>query len=687
VSLEGSDIAVELSEKPAPEDAPRPAVARIAYQPGIDGLRALALLAIFVVHADMGLASGAFLAVSTFFTLSGFLITSLLIIEHGNRGRIDLRSFWARRARRLLPASLVAIAVIGLTTLVLGDGTQVRNLAGDTVGALAYVANWNFVLSGTTYGARFGGESPLLHFWSLAIEEQFYLFFPLLATAGLAWMRRWRHGLAAVLGIGVAASLAVGIVGSLRGWAVDRLYFGTDVRSAELLVGALVAVWWVPRRDRLSAATHRAIRWAGGGLVVLMLGLIATAESADLIWYRGGLIAYALVTSGVVLAAIEPDGPARRLLGWKPMVSLGVISYGAYLFHWPVFVWLRSDTGLSGGGRLAVGTVVAIILAAISYRLVEEPVRKGVRFPVRVLVPAGVGLVILALAVSFAAPRISGADEEVTLDGASAEFDNYLAETMAAPGEAPAVGTFGDSTGLVTGLSMTQWDDDNDAVRTVRGSAALGCSIMSPATVRSDGREFRTPDHCDDWQDRWRDQAAVGEIDVAYLQFGPWEVYEMRPDALGTYGVIGDPDIDALIEANLAANVEMLLEHTRVVAIATSPHVEVGRVNGRSPGTAAPESDPARMDRLNEIIVEVASRYPRAAVVDLAGWVDSLPDDNQRRPDGVHFDEAAAAEFTERLSVTLAGFAPMPGQELPDIEGLPVLKAPTDVPDEHPSAG
>ncbi|MBN2622347.1 MAG: acyltransferase family protein, partial [Acidimicrobiales bacterium] len=398
------------------------------------------------------------------------------------------------------------------------------------------------------------------------------------------------------------------------------------------------------------------------------------------------LIAYALVTSGVVLAAVEEDGPVRRFLAWRPLVALGVMSYGAYLFHWPVFVWLRSETGLSGGQRLIVGTVLSIILAAVSYRLVEEPVRRGVRFRPRVLVPAAAGLVCVALVAGFAAPSISTADDEVTLDEASGEFDNYLAETLAAPGEAPTVGTFGDSTGLVTGLSMTQWDDDHDAVRTVRGSAALGCSIMSPATIRSDGREFRTPDHCADWQQRWRDQAAQGEIDIAYLQFGPWEVYEMRPDALDAFGVIGDPEIDALIESNLATNVEMLLEHTRVVAIATSPHVEVGRLNGRSPDAAAPESDPARMERLNEIIVEVASRYPRVGVVDLAGWVASKPDDRNRRPDGVHFNEAAAAEFTDRLSTTLARFAPMPGQELPSGEGLPVLKEPTDVPAERPDA-
>ena len=415
-------------------------MAKVSYQPGIDGLRAVALLAIFVVHADMGLASGAFLAVSTFFTLSGFLITSLLVIEHGNHDRIDLRSFWARRARRLLPASLVAIVVIGLATIVLGDANQVTNLPGDVISALAYFANWHYIIEGTTYGARFGGESPLLHFWSLAIEEQFYLVFPLICAAGLALGRRWRNGLAIVLGAGIAASLASGVIGSLGDADVDRLYFGTDVRSAELLVGALVAVWWVPRRERLSAATHRGFRVAGIGLIVLMLGLIAVARSDDMFWYRGGLIAYSLVTAGVVLAAVEDGGPIRRLLSSRLLVTIGVVSYGAYLFHWPIFVWLRSETGLSGWQRLVVGTVAAMALAVLSHRLIEEPVRTGRRYRPRVLVPVGVGLACAAIVVGVAAPRLSSADDEVTLDEALAEFDEHIEVRAAPEGRAPNIG-------------------------------------------------------------------------------------------------------------------------------------------------------------------------------------------------------------------------------------------------------
>ena len=298
-------------DAPVVDPAGAPSV-KITYQPGLDGLRAVALLAIFAVHANVGLAPGGFLAVSTFFTLSGFLITALLATEHSTHGRIDPLAFWTRRARRLLPASLVAVLLIGLATLVLGDPSQVAKLRGDVIGSLAYVANWRFLFAGTTYAGEFAGQSPLLHFWSLAIEEQFYLVFPLLAMLGLGLSRRWRPAAAVVLGVGALASLAAGIIGAAGHTSPDRLYFRTDIRAGELLVGALFGLWWVNGGRRISDRAHGMIRVGGAVLLVVMVGLIATSDYHDAFWYRGGLLAYSLVTVGVILAAVEASGPASR---------------------------------------------------------------------------------------------------------------------------------------------------------------------------------------------------------------------------------------------------------------------------------------------------------------------------------------------------------------------------------------
>jgi hypothetical protein len=236
-------------------------------------------------------------------------------------------------------------------------------------------------------------------------------------------------------------------------------------------------------------------------------------------------------------------------------------------------------------------------------------------------------------------------------------------------------------------MSMALWDNTHTDVRAVRGSAILGCSIMSPATIYdSDGTSRRTPRHCDTWQDDWARAAANGEIDLAWVQFGPWEVYDLDPDGPTARGVIGDPQIDALIEQNLTEAIESLLPHTRVVAIATSPDIEVGRLNGRSPDESLPESDPARMARLNEIILEVAARYPQVAVVDLASWVADLPDDEAMRPDGVHLEGEGAERLVEPLSTTLARLVPIDGVDPPEGPTMRLLKEPENVPAVRPGA-
>jgi peptidoglycan/LPS O-acetylase OafA/YrhL len=348
---------------------------RIHYEPGLDGLRGVHLLAIFVTHADIGLAPGGFLAVSTFFTLSGFLITSLLLVEHGATDRIDLRAFWVRRVRRLMPGAVLSVTLITILTAWFGTTGQVRRLFGDAMAALGYVANWRFIALGDRYGAQFEGESTLLHFWSLAIEEQFYVVFPVLCAATCAWGRRWSSAMAGVFAVGIVASVLLGASGWLGAAGIDRLYFGTDVRAAEILVGGLVAWWWVPRRACLDPRVHAVLRWAGPAGLLTMLGLISTAHSQDPGWYRGGLVAYACVTAIVVLAAVEPRGPVRSFLSWEPFRLMGLVSYGAYLVHWPVFLWLRPGTFVSGVPRFVLGTLISLGVAAASYRVVELPIR------------------------------------------------------------------------------------------------------------------------------------------------------------------------------------------------------------------------------------------------------------------------------------------------------------------------
>ena len=225
--------------------------ARLAYEPSLDGLRGLALMAIIVYHSGLDWAPGAFLSVSTFFTLSGFLITALLLAEHQRDGGISLRQFWSRRLRRLLPASVAVIAAITAAAIWFADSTQLARLRGDALASLAYVANWRFIATGDSYAAGFESPSPFTHFWTLAIEEQFYVALPLLVVLVLAVARGSRRMLSVVFIALTVASLLWSMHLESSGATTDRLYFGTDVRCAELFAGALLAVWWMRRDDPL----------------------------------------------------------------------------------------------------------------------------------------------------------------------------------------------------------------------------------------------------------------------------------------------------------------------------------------------------------------------------------------------------------------------------------------------------
>src|SRR3954447_11157440 len=201
-----------------------PALPRVR---ALDGLRGLAVAGVLAYHCGFGWARGGFLGVSLFFTLSGFLITSLLLAERSEHGRIGLRGFWARRARRLLPAALLALAVIVAFGATVASGSQLRGLRGDVLAALAYVANWRFVLAGTSYGALWSAPSPVQHFWSLAIEEQLYLVLPVVVVGALALGRGRLRTVTMALG----ALLAGSIVATFVVHAQLRAYYGTDVRG------------------------------------------------------------------------------------------------------------------------------------------------------------------------------------------------------------------------------------------------------------------------------------------------------------------------------------------------------------------------------------------------------------------------------------------------------------------------
>jgi peptidoglycan/LPS O-acetylase OafA/YrhL/lysophospholipase L1-like esterase len=367
---------------------PEPVRAGQRYMPGLDGLRALAVLAVIAFHEQLGWAPGGLLGVGVFFTLSGYLITDLLLGQWATRGRLALADFWGRRARRLLPALFVMLAVV-TAWITLADRARLAGLRGSVVAAATYSSNWYLIVQGQSYFARFAPPAPLDHLWSLAVEEQFYLAWPWLLLAGLICLRRLRHGRPG----GVAwLALPTLALAACSAWAMlalyhpgldpTRVYEGTDTRASGLLIGAALAMAWPSRRaaergaldGRAARIALDATAFAGLGIILVMIW--RTGQYSPFL-YRGGLILLSAASAAVIAASARPGTVTGKMLGWKPLRWLGVRSYGIYLWHYPVIVLFTPTDATEDLGRAAWQTAVTIVVAALSWRYIEEPIRRG----------------------------------------------------------------------------------------------------------------------------------------------------------------------------------------------------------------------------------------------------------------------------------------------------------------------
>ncbi|HEY1740654.1 MAG TPA: acyltransferase, partial [Acidimicrobiia bacterium] len=364
---------VALSPSSA-DQAPAQTRGRIAYQPPLDGIRALAVLAVIAYHLNYGWAKGGFLGVDVFFVLSGYLITTLLLREWDTDRHIDLVAFWGRRARRLFPALLLVLLAAALAAVWFTPADQLARLRGDAIAALLYVANWRFILSGQSYFDLFNAPSPLRHLWSLAIEEQFYLLWPPIVYVALR-ARRSRRVLGLICVVGIIAS-AVCMAMLFHANDVSRAYYGTDSRCQTILVGCLLAV--LVERRRPTARSERVLRAVGVGsfAVILLSFMVVNAQSSLL--FHGGSAAFAVASAGIIAGtSLVTTGPVRRLLSITPLRGIGKISYGLYLWHWPLIVWLTpARLGLGSASTDVVRVAATFACAIASYFLVELPIRR-----------------------------------------------------------------------------------------------------------------------------------------------------------------------------------------------------------------------------------------------------------------------------------------------------------------------
>jgi len=477
------------------------------YRPFLDGLRAIAVLGVLTYHLNRSWLPGGYLGVDLFFVLSGYLITSLLVAEHARTGRIDLPAFWSRRIRRLLPALLVVLLVVAVIVNLRGDLLAEGAARGDLLATLLYVANWHFITSGQSYFSQYVSVSPLRHMWSLAVEEQFYLLWPLVTVAVLArFPRRVLLGLA----IGVAWGSAILMALLFDQLDPSRAYYGTDTRIFEILVGAGTALILAGRgRARLRWI---AARLAWPAFVGVILGFALLADD-DAVYYHGAALALA-VTIAVLIAGLECGGGPQRLLSLRPLVLVGLVSYGLYLWHFPVITFINQSMGPTSFPPLAILAVaIALAATAISYQVVEKPIRRrglllGFRLtPRRLLgvVPAASGIVAIVVMVSTASgissPDWAGAHGDVagrSAAPASLSLTTPAPTTLVAQATAGLVihevGVVGDSVvvsalpGLRSAAAARGW--------TLVAAAADGCPIAPQPLYDDAGNPSPLNDAC-----------------------------------------------------------------------------------------------------------------------------------------------------------------------------------------------
>jgi peptidoglycan/LPS O-acetylase OafA/YrhL len=630
------------------------------YIPAVDGLRAVAVGAVIAFHLWPDAVPGGFLGVDTFFVVSGYLITSLLLAEHAADGRIGLRHFWARRARRLLPALLLVLCAVAVAVAAWWPAEDLDRIRRDALAGLGYVANWRFIAGGESYFDLATGPSPLRHLWSLAIEEQFYVVWPLVAAACLRRSPR-------LLGTVCLAGSVASVVALLAIGPGDRAYFGTDARAHALLVGAFLAV---ALRHRRATAPGWLAPAGIGAFVACAAAWWVAGESATWL-FRWGFPAYALLTAVVVASVVRGgDGALARALSHPALVATGKVSYGLYLWHWPAIVLLTpARTGLDGlaldGFRLAV--TVAGTLA--SYWLVERPVRFGGALRGRLAALAtGTAFSGTAVAVVVATAGSTGVPDylRAPTDGGAPVAAVAVVEpafvappTTAAPHEPrhptrvvfvgdSVAWTFQDELGWVLGGRGVPY----------AGAAIVGCgAAVSTApgpelVAERDGTPHVWGEACRETTTRVQAEATAAVDPDLVLFHSTWETADRSLD--GRWVPYGTPEWDALVRDELRAAVDRLSAGGARVAVLNVPPTVDGELR---------PLDPVEVERrahYNDLLAELATADPeRVRLVDFAGLVcagavDACPtvvDGIRLRPlDGSHFEDEGAAWVGERLA-------------------------------------
>jgi len=573
---------------------------------------------VLLFHAN-GILKGGYLGVDLFFVLSGFLITRLLVAEQSETGSIDLRAFWLRRARRLFPALLALMPAIALIAHFVARSDELGGIRSDALATLGYVANWRAVWSQKSYWELFRSPSPLEHTWSLSIEEQFYVVWPVIVLLVLRW-----RGARALFGV-VLALAALSVLAMLALFDPERttrVYYGTDTRAAAILGGSALAIV-LARATLTSKALLRSVDLAGALSLVGLAYAWWTLDGQDFFLYRGGFwLTEALSLVLILCATLGSRTLVARALALPPLRAMGAVSYGAYLWHWPIYLTVTAErVPIHGLGLHALRLLLTFAIAALSYRFLEQPIRRnGLPFGRALwVVPAATTLALSAVVLGTRArpspppPRAS-----------------VVTPTPPAP---PVLTRFrvrvlGDSTANSLG-----W--------TLRSVAAPDVEVELGAKdglnlIDADDTHWPRPD---------------ANTDATIVSLGGAFLYGIH--VRGVWAEACHPKWNALFELGLARHIKEIAESQSRVWVSTAPYPLGSYDNARRR---------REVDCVNASIRRIAARYPKMQILDLCamlcpkGECQREQDGLALRMDGVHFNIPAAGELARRI---LAKISPL----------------------------
>ncbi len=634
---------------------------KFGYKPTLDGLRAVAVGAVIVFHFGGGELPGGFLGVDTFFVLSGYLITSLLLVEWGRTSRVNFPAFWARRARRLLPALFVVLIAIGIWAMLAVSSDQLSTIRSDGLWTLFYGANWHFISSGQSYFALVSTASPLRHAWSLAIEEQFYLVWPLLTFACLRLGRGRTRPLTILCVVGTAASVtAMGVLYTSAN--PNRAYYGTDTRAQALLIGALVAIFLAHRAGRPLPRAVQLLGFAGAAVCVYLFAVASDTAS----WmYPWGFLLFELSAASVILAMTQPvRTPLHELLSLRPIRWVGQISYGLYLWHWPVSIALSpGTTRLSGWNLVGLRVGVTFAAATLSYYLIELPIRHGTflsGWKARVAVPLG-----FATAASVLLVGTAGATPPPRYLVAS---PNAVLKTKAPPRTStPPASSTSDGIPAPPGPVLLVGDSVADtlsgalastaASHGVQLSAAVrpGCGVITGTPVAPDGTVVAWGKACSDATSSYEVQQAQSSHARVIVVLSTWEDADRIIN--GKLVKFASPQADAVWFSLLdQMRARLTSSGAKLLLVVMPPPAEFS-----DNGPADPDAV-HRMVRLAQLYERYAAARPGVGLVDLSSIVcakgppcPEFVDGIRLRPaDGGHFQASGAAWVAPRLYDAIA---------------------------------